>query len=95
MQAEHKLVVLEIESSSTCDTGLAEEAEVHWEEDKKAKLARFSHLKHTFQRTARDCPDVKFLMLEVYPALNISLIRGLMQLMQKFHQHAHAAIGTA
>ena len=65
LQAEHKLVVLEIESSSTCDTGLSEEAEVHWEEDKKAKLARCSNLKHTFQRTARDCPDVKYLMLEV------------------------------
>lgn len=65
VQAEHKLVVLEIESSQTCDSGLSEEAEVHWEEDKKLKLARCSNLKHTFQRTARDCPDVKFLMLEV------------------------------
>lgn len=65
LQAEHKLVVLEIESSKTCDSGLSEEAEVHWEEDKKLKLARCSNLKHTFQRTARDCPDVKFLMLEV------------------------------
>ncbi|CAL5227154.1 g10067 [Coccomyxa viridis] len=63
-EAEHKLVVLEIESSQTCDSGLSEEAEVHWEEDKKLKLARCSNLKHTFQRTARDCPDVKFLMLE-------------------------------
>ena len=57
--------MLEIESSQTCDSGLSEEAEVHWEEDKKLKLARCSNLKHTFQRTARDCPDVKFLMLEV------------------------------
>ena len=65
MQAEQKLVVLEVESSNTCDTGVAEEAEVHWEEDKQAKLARCSNLKHTFQRTARDCPDVKFLLLEV------------------------------
>ena len=38
---------------------------MHWEEDKQAKLARCSNLKHTFQRTARDCPDVKFLLLEV------------------------------
>ena len=65
LQAEQKLVVLEVESSNTCDTGVAEEAEVHWEEDKQAKLARCSNLKHTFQRTARDCPDVKFLLLEV------------------------------
>ena len=65
LQAEQKLVVLEVESSNTCDSGVAEEAEVHWEEDKKAKLARCSNLKHTFQRTARDCPDVKFLLLEV------------------------------
>ena len=57
--------MLEVESSNTCDTGVAEEAEVHWEEDKQAKLARCSNLKHTFQRTARDCPDVKFLLLEV------------------------------
>ncbi|CAK0758270.1 hypothetical protein CVIRNUC_002607 [Coccomyxa viridis] len=63
-EAEQKLVVLEVESSNTCDTGVAEEAEVHWEEDKQAKLARCSNLKHTFQRTARDCPDVKFLLLE-------------------------------
>lgn len=87
--------MLEIESSSTCDTGLAEEAEVHWEEDKKAKLARCSHLKHTFQRTARDCPDVKFLMLEVHLALNIIFIRAVTQLTSKYHQYAHAATGRA
>ena len=68
--------MLEIESSNTCDSGLSEEAEVHWEEDKKQKLARCSNLKHTFQRTARDCPDVKFLMLEVwlpFPCLQLTV----------------------
>lgn len=65
LQAEHRLVVLEIESSNTCESGLTEEAEVQWKEDKKAKLARCRELKHVFQRTARDCPDVTFLMLEV------------------------------
>lgn len=58
-------MVLEVESSEHCDTGLAEEAELHWKEDKQAALAPCSGLKHLLQRTARDCPDVTFLTLEV------------------------------
>ena len=65
VQAGQRLVVLEVESSEQCDTGLAEEAELHWKEDKQAALAPCSGLKHLLQRTARDCPDVKFLTLEV------------------------------
>ena len=65
MQAGEQLVVLEIESTSTCDSGLEAEAELHWEQDKRAALSRCANLKHVFQRTARDCPDVTFLTLEV------------------------------
>ena len=48
-----------------CDTGLAEEAELHWRDDQKAALARCTEVKHVFARTARDCPEVTFLALEV------------------------------
>ena len=48
-----------------CESGLGPEAELHWEEDKKASLSRCANLKHVFARTARDCPDVTFLTLEV------------------------------
>jgi hypothetical protein len=64
LQAGHQLVVLEVESSSQCESGLGPEAELHWEEDKKAALSRCANLKHSFARTARDCPDVLFLTLE-------------------------------
>ncbi len=49
-----------------CQSGLGPEAELHWEEDKKASLSRCANLKHVFARTARDCPDVTFLTLEVH-----------------------------
>ena len=48
-----------------CQSGLGPEAELYWEEDKKASLSRCANLKHVFARTARDCPDVTFLTLEV------------------------------
>lgn len=64
MQAGHQLVVLEVESSETCDSGMSEEAELHWREDRAAALARCAGVKHIFQRTARDSPDVTFLTLE-------------------------------
>ena len=69
VQAGHRLVVLEVESSTQCDTGLDEEAELHWKDDKVAALQPCSGLKHLLQRTARDCPDVKFLTLEASHAL--------------------------
>ncbi|KAK9916781.1 hypothetical protein WJX75_006936 [Coccomyxa subellipsoidea] len=64
-KAGHELVVLEVESHQMCQSGLGPEAELHWEEDKKASLSRCANLKHVFARTARDCPDVTFLTLEV------------------------------
>ena len=68
MQAGHQLVVLEVESATQCDTGLDEEAELYWKDDKARALEPCQGLKHILQRTARDCPDVRFLTLEVRPA---------------------------
>ncbi|KAK9810349.1 hypothetical protein WJX72_009187 [[Myrmecia] bisecta] len=63
-KAGSRLVVLEVESSEICQSGLKEEAELHWKADKAASLEPCSRLKHVLQRTARDCPDVTFLTLE-------------------------------
>ena len=65
LQAGKQLVVLEIESSEQCDSGLAAEAELQWRGEQRQALNRCANLKHVFQRTARDCPDVTFLTLEV------------------------------
>jgi thiol-disulfide isomerase/thioredoxin len=62
--AGDRLVVIEIESASVCQTGWDEEPELHWKDDQKAALEPCLQLKHTFQRTARDCPDVEFLMVQ-------------------------------
>lgn len=64
VQAAGNLVVLEVESSSVCQTGLPE-PELHWKDDKKAALAPCAKIKHSFQRVARNCPEVQFLHLEV------------------------------
>ena len=64
MQAGDNLVVLEVESTEVCQTGL-EEVEHHWKEDKEAALNPCKKLKHVLQRTARDSPDVRFVTLEV------------------------------
>ena len=63
-KAEDRLVVLEVHSEEICQTGFEEEAELQWKDDKLAALEPCRNLKHTFQRTARDCPDVLFLACE-------------------------------
>lgn len=63
-KAEGRLVVLEVHSEEVCQTGFDEEAELQWKDDVKAALEPCRNLKHTFQRTARDCPDVVFLAAE-------------------------------
>ena len=65
LQAGTGLVVLEAESQEVCQTGFEEEAELQWKEDKDAALAPCGEIKHVFARTARDCPEVTFLALEV------------------------------
>lgn len=61
--------MLEIDSFEVCQSGLYEEAELHWREDKKLKEEELwsvcRNIKHSFQRIARECPDVKFLALNV------------------------------
>jgi hypothetical protein len=59
------LVVVEVESDSLCQTGYEEEAEIQYKVDQEAALAPCRVIKHVFERTARDSPDVKFLALEV------------------------------
>eukprot|EP00879_Flechtneria_rotunda_P012991 GHRR01013565.1.p1 GENE.GHRR01013565.1~~GHRR01013565.1.p1 ORF type:complete len:250 (+),score=74.24 GHRR01013565.1:164-913(+) len=61
--AQDKLVVLEVESDKVCQTGLPEEPELHWKADQAAAMRPCHAIKHTFQRIARECSDVKFLAL--------------------------------
>jgi thiol-disulfide isomerase/thioredoxin len=63
-QAGDRLVVVEVQSEVVCQSGWDEEPELQWEADKKAALEPCRNLKHVFQRTARDCPDVVFLTVE-------------------------------
>ena len=63
-KAGDRLVVVEVGSQTVCMSGWEEEPELQWKEDQKAALEPCLQLKHTFQRTARDCPDVVFLMVD-------------------------------
>jgi len=67
--AGNKLVVLEIMSDRVCETGMDEEAELHWkldaEKERARKLEACSRIKHVFARTARECPDSVFLSVMV------------------------------
>ncbi len=65
LQAGDRLVVLEVVAEDICQTGYEEEAELHWKADKARALRPCSELKHVFQRTARECPDVVFLSAQV------------------------------
>lgn len=63
--AGDKLLVLQIESEQLCQTGLDEEPELQWREDQQAAMKPCQGIKSTLQRTARECPDVRFLSLQV------------------------------
>ena len=69
-------MVLEAESSKICQTGFEEEAEIQYKVDQEAALAPCRVIKHVFERTARDSPDVKFLSLEVHRASTPKLYRS-------------------
>ena len=62
-----RLVVLEVGDPAVCEPG-CEEADILWRADADAAaaaaLARCVAIKHTFARTARDCPDAVFLELD-------------------------------
>lgn len=64
-KAGDRLVVVEIHSEDVCQTGFEEEPELHWKGDVKAAQEPCAQLKHVFLRTARECPDVVFLDLEI------------------------------
>ncbi|PSC71573.1 pollen-specific SF21-like [Micractinium conductrix] len=63
-QAGDKLVVVEVYNEEVCQTGLEEEAELQWKQDKRAALEPCRGLKHSFARIARECQDAVFLSLE-------------------------------
>ncbi len=53
-----------------CETGIDEpEPEIHWKLDAERahalRMAKCTAVKHVIQRTARECPDVVFLAIEV------------------------------
>eukprot|EP00210_Caulerpa_lentillifera_P006676 g6379.t1 len=67
-KSDDALVVLEVSSDVLCETGLEEEVEYHWKNEQKEKQAQLdevcSQIKHVFQRTARECKDVKFFAID-------------------------------
>ena len=63
-KAGDNLMVVEVHSEEVCQTGFDEEVELQWKLDQDKALEPCRNLKHTFQRTARDCPDVVFLAAE-------------------------------
>jgi hypothetical protein len=58
-------MLLQVTSEKVCQTGLDEEPELQWKADKQAAMLPCTNVKHTFQRIARECRDVKFLALNV------------------------------
>lgn len=65
----HSPHLLQVESERVCQTGLEEEAELQWKQDRVAALAPCQNIKHTFARIARECTDVRFLAINVSPLL--------------------------
>jgi hypothetical protein len=61
----HLCLLLQVESEELCQTGLDEEPELQWRQDQQAAMVPCKGIKGTLQRTARECPDVRFLSLQV------------------------------
>lgn len=61
----HGPLVPQVESEQVCQTGLDEEAELHWKQDQAAAMLPCQSIKHTFARIARECTDVRFLSINV------------------------------
>eukprot|EP00238_Polyblepharides_amylifera_P010648 CAMPEP_0196579462 /NCGR_PEP_ID=MMETSP1081-20130531/22013_1 /TAXON_ID=36882 /ORGANISM="Pyramimonas amylifera, Strain CCMP720" /LENGTH=286 /DNA_ID=CAMNT_0041899065 /DNA_START=339 /DNA_END=1199 /DNA_ORIENTATION=- len=62
--AGNDLLVLEVESNEVCESGIEEVPDKYWKDGKPdIDLQPCVNLKHTLQRCAWDCPDVKFLNL--------------------------------
>jgi len=68
LESKDALVVVEVTSDEVCDTGLEEEVEMHWRADQRQKenelMQICGEIKHVFQRTARECKDVKFVAVD-------------------------------
>ena len=62
-------MVVEVSSEEVCDTGEPEKVELHWKQDQRDQDREMkeicSQIKHVFQRTARECKDVKFVAIDV------------------------------
>ena len=74
------LLLLQIQSEKVCQTGLDIEPELHWELDKQKHYEeaqeKCRQIKHTFQRTARECKEVTFLSIEVCCHRVITILGG-------------------
>lgn len=79
LQAGKNLIVLEVNSDLVCESGLDEEPELHWSMDKKKHenelWEKCKAIKHVFQRTARECTDIRFLSLTVSRAPPFPLLQ--------------------
>lgn len=62
LNAKDQLIVLEIESDTLCELKNVESVNpAYFDQPEEVLLEPCSNLKHSFQRIARNCPDVKFL----------------------------------
>jgi len=59
-----KLVVVEFSADGVCQSGLSEEAELQWRDDRIRALEPCAGIKHSFARCARECKDVTFLAVQ-------------------------------
>eukprot|EP00667_Euglena_gracilis_P007321 EG_transcript_7392 len=69
------LFVAEVIDLNKCDSGVVEEAEVQWRRTEAEIMAPVVKFKHTFQRTARKCPDVTYIVRDTTPEMRALLQR--------------------